>query len=204
MKSQRQVNRERSRRISYLDNLKFDKNLLRTYQAKFLAQVRLPILFILLIIIVGIFSFVQIPRRLNPQIKIPFVIVSTILPGANPEDVEQLVTIPLERQIGSVDGINLLSSVSQANISIITAEFVSTKDTKEATNDMQTAVNKVSNLPEDSQKPTVASIDFENQPFWTFAITSSSDTSSLMRFADQLKKQIEDIALEVMAKVQNG
>ena len=195
MKSQRQVNRERSRRISYLDNLKFDKNLLRTYQAKFLAQVRLPILFILLIIIVGIFSFVQIPRRLNPQIKIPFVIVSTILPGANPEDVEQLVTIPLERQIGSVDGINLLSSVSQENISIITAEFVSTKDTKEATNDMQTAVNKVTNLPEDAQKPTVASIDFENQPFWTFAITSSSDTSSLMRFADQLKKQIEDIAL---------
>ncbi len=183
------------RQVSYLDALKFDKKLFNSYPAKFLGQARLPILIILLIIIVGVFSFIQIPRRLNPQLKIPIVIVSTVVPGANPEDIEQLVTIPLERQVGSVDGINLLSSVSQENISIITAEFVSTKDTKEATNDIQTAVNKVSNLPEDAQKPTVAAIDFENQPFWTFAVTARSDTASLMRFADQLKKQIEDVPL---------
>lgn len=185
---------KKEKKISYLDTLKFNPNLLKTFQAKFLAQLRLPILFILLIIIVGAFSFVQIPRRLNPQIKIPFVIVSTVLPGANPEDIENLVTIPLERELAGVDGLNTISSISRENVSIITIEFVSSKDTKDATSDVQTIVNKVTNLPDDSLKPTVASIDFENQPFWTFAITSKSDTASLMRFADQLKKKIEDIS----------
>lgn len=180
--------------VSYFDTLKFNKNLLNSFQAKFLSQVRLPILFILLIIIVGIFSFVQIPRRLNPQIKIPYVIVSTPLPGAGPEDVEQLVTIPLERKLAGVDGLNTLSSLSQENVSIITLEFLSSKDTKEAVNDVQTEVNKVTNLPADVVKPTVQSIDFENQPFWTFAITSQSDTGSLMRFSDILKKKIENIS----------
>ena len=186
---------KKGKQVSYLNALQFNPELLTSFQAKFLGQIRLPILFILLIIIIGVFSFVQIPRRLNPQIKIPIVIVSTPLPGANPEDVEQLVTIPLERKLAGVDGLNTISSVSRENVSLITLEFVSSKNTKEATNDVQTEVNKVTNLPTDTQKPTVQSVDFENQPFWTFAITSKSDTGSLMRFADQLKKNIEDISV---------
>lgn len=186
---------KKTKLVSYLDSLKFDNSLLKSFQAKFLSQVRLPILFILLIIIVGVFSFVQIPRRLNPQIKIPFVIVSSVLPGAGPEDIEQLLTVPIERKLAGVDGLTSLSSVSRDNVSIITLEFTSTKDTKEAVNDVQTEINKVSNLPDDALKPTVQSVDFENQPFWTFAVTSKSDTASLMRFADKLKKIVENISL---------
>lgn len=183
------------KRASYLSTLKFKPNLLSSFQAKYLAQIRLPILFILLIVIVGIFSFVQIPRRLNPQIKIPFVIVTTVLPGAGPEDIEQLVTVPLERELSGVDGLSTLSSVSRDNVSLISMEFVSTKDTKDAVADVQTEVNKVTDLPNDVIKPTVAAVDFENQPFWTFAITSKSDTASLMRFAESLKKNIEQISV---------
>lgn len=183
-----------AKKVSYLNTLRFKNEFLTTLQAKYLSQIRLPILFILLIIIVGAFSFVQIPRRLNPEIKIPYVIVSTVLPGAGPEDVEQLVTIPLERQIASVDGVDTLSSVSRDNVSVIQLQFVSSKDPKEAASDVQTSINKVTDLPSDALKPSVQSVDFENQPFWTFSVTSKSDTASLMRFAEQLKKKIEDVS----------
>lgn len=179
---------------SYLSQLKFEPKLLQSAQAKYLAQVRFPILLTLLIIIVGIYAFIRIPRRLNPEIKIPLVIVNTILSGAGPDDVEQLVTIPLERELASVDGLNTLTSISRENVSTITVEFVSNKDTKEASSDVQTAVNRISTLPDDSTTPSVQSVNFENQPFWTFAITSRSDTASLMRFSDDLKKQIENIS----------
>src|SRR3989344_9040632 len=93
---------------SYLSQLKFDRKLLDSYQAKYLAQPRLPILLVMLIIIVGVVAFIQIPRRLNPEVKIPLIIVNTVLPGAGPDDVEQLVTIPLERELAGLDGLNSL------------------------------------------------------------------------------------------------
>ncbi len=47
---------------------------------------------------------------LNPEIKIPIVIISTILPGANPQDVESLLTIPIEDSVASVDKVKTVSS----------------------------------------------------------------------------------------------
>ncbi|MBI4066875.1 efflux RND transporter permease subunit [Candidatus Gottesmanbacteria bacterium] len=166
---------------------------MNSIQAKYLANVRLPILFILLIIIVGIFGFVNIPKRLNPEIKIPIVVVNTVLPGAGPNDVEQLLTIPLERKLASVDGLDTINSTSRESVSTIVLQFLSNVKVDEATNDVQTLVDSVTNLPEDALDPNIASLDFEDQPFWTFAITSKSDTASLMRFADELQDKIENV-----------
>lgn len=185
---------KKSKRVSYLATLRFDKQLLNSFQAKYLSQVRFPILLTLLVIIIGVFSFMTIPRRLNPEIKIPLVIVNTVMPGAGPDDVEQLVTILLERELAGVDGLNTLTSVSRENVSTITVEFIANKDTKDALAEVQTSVNRVNNLPDDALTPSVQSIDFEDQPFWTFSVTSRSDSASLMRFSDELQKQIENVA----------
>ena len=178
---------------SYLDTLKFDPKLLSSFPAKYLANVRIPILLILAIIFLGVYSFVSIPRRLNPEVKIPLVIVSTVLPGAGPSDVEQLLTVPIERELGGVSGLDTMSSVSRESVSIITLMFRSEVDPKTAESDVQSLVNRVATLPEEAQDPRVQSIDFEDQPVWTFAVTSKSDSASLMRFAESLKKEIENI-----------
>jgi len=181
-------------RVSYLSQLRFEPKLLNSFSAKYLRNVRLPILLIISIIILGIFAFVSIPRRLNPEIKIAIVIVNTTLPGAGPEDVESLVTIPIERKIGGVEGIDTMNSISRESNSTISLQFLSTVNGNDALNDVEKAVNSVNNLPNDANTPDVRLLDFENQPFWTFAITSKTDTASLMRFADDLKKKIEDVS----------
>ena len=99
----------KARRASYLRTLKFDPKLLNSFPAKYLKNPRVPILFILTTILIGTVSFFTIPRRLNPEIDIPIVIVSTVLPGAGPNDVEQLVTIPLERRLSGVDGLDIMN-----------------------------------------------------------------------------------------------
>lgn len=178
---------------SYLSTLRFDPNLNKSIAAKYLSNVRLPILLILSIIIVGIFGFIQIPKRLNPEIKIPIVVVNTILPGAGPSDVEQLLTIPLERKLASVDGLDTINSTSRESVSTIVLQFAASVPVDEATNDVQTLVDSVSNLPDDAISPSVQFINFEDQPFWTFAITSKSDTASLMRFSEELSDKIENV-----------
>jgi len=107
----------KNRKASYLRTLKFDKSLLDSAPAKYLANVRIPILLILSIIAVGVVAFINIPRRLNPEIKIPVVMVNTVLPGSSSDDIEQLVTIPLERQLSGVDGLDTINSVSRESIS---------------------------------------------------------------------------------------
>lgn len=179
---------------SYLSRLRFDPKLLSTLQAKYLSNVRLPILFILSIVILGTFALTTIPRRLNPEIKIPIVVVNTALPGADSSDVESLVTIPLERKLTSVERLDTITSTSREGFSTVSMQFLSSVDVDEAAKDVQTLVDRVTNLPEDATDPDIITVDFEDQPFWTFAVTSKSDTASLMRFAENLKDEIENVA----------
>lgn len=185
----------KDQKVSYLSRLRFDSKLLTSLHARYLRNVRLPILLIISIIIIGVFGFINIPRRLNPEIHIPIVIINTVLPGAGPEDVESLITIPLERALTSVEGLDQISSTSTDSTSIISVQFTSTTNTDKARTDVQAAVDTVTDLPEDTVTPHVAAVDFENQPFWTFAITEkNNDVASLMRFSDALKERIENLS----------
>jgi multidrug efflux pump subunit AcrB len=176
---------------SYLSHLKFDPKLLNTLHAKYLVSFRLVILLILIILGVGLTSFFTLPRRLNPEIKLAIVTVSTVLPGAGPADVESLLTIPIENKLLGLNGLDTITSTSQENVSVIVMQFLSGVDKDKARTDAQAAVSSVTTLPQDAQTPQVAALDFENQPVWTFALTTKYDLPTLMRFADTLKTDIE-------------
>jgi len=178
---------------SYLDNLKFDSKLYDNIVSKYLLNIRIVVLILIGVIAIGTVSFFNLPRRLNPEVKIPLVVVSTVLPGAGPDDVEQLVTIPLEDKLLGLEDLSVVNSTSSENISLITVEFESSVDPDDAKDEVQSVVDTVIDLPDDAQDPTVIKVDFENQPIWQFAITSSSSNASLMRFAENLQEELEDL-----------
>lgn len=176
----------------YFERLTFSKDLLKGPVAWYLQNIRLTILLTLTIIVVGIFAYMNLPKRLNPEVKIPIVTVVTVLPGAGPEDVESLVTIPLENKVKALDGMDTVSSISQDNVSIITTQFVSSVDRDKARDNVQSAVDSVTGLPSDAQASTVTALDFENQPVWQFSLTTTEDVGTLQRFAKQLQDALED------------
>lgn len=170
-----------------------EKNLENSLIAKYLANPRLVILLLLLIITLGIYSFLTLPRTLNPEIKIPIVLVQTVLPGASPKDVESLVTIPLEDSIRGVQKIDTLQSTSQDSVSAITAQFQSGVDPDKAKQDVQSAVDSATTLPADAKAPQVIKLDFQNQPVWTFSLITRGDDGSLFRFAQDLQQKLKDL-----------
>ncbi|MCX8008129.1 MAG: efflux RND transporter permease subunit [Patescibacteria group bacterium] len=176
---------------SYLSRLTFDPKLLKSPIASYLRNIRLTILLVISIIFLGIASFLTIPRRLNPEVNIPIITVTTVLPGATPEDVESLISIPLENSIRSLSGINTIQSVSRENVSSISIQFVSGTDRDFAKNQVQSQIDTVT-LPSDARDPTVTALDFENVPIWQFALSSSVDVASLQMFAKSLKDKLED------------
>lgn len=180
---------------SYLKHLHFDKKLASSIQAKYLANPRLLILLLTIIITFGIFSYRSIPRRLNPEIKIPYVVVSTVLPGANPADVESLVTDPLEDEIAGVKNIKTFASTSRDSVSIIQIEFNTGVDADKAASDTKAAVDSVT-LPADAQKPNTTKVDFEQFPVWSFSLTSKNgDAASLLELSKTLRDRLEAVSL---------
>lgn len=177
---------------SYLDRIQFDPQLWKSWIAKYIVNMRIVMLLVVSIFAIGMFGYFNLPRRLNPEIKIPIVTIVTILPGAAPEDVESLVTIPIENKLRSVKGIDTLSSTSRDNASIITMQFLSTVTPDKAKADVQSQVDSITDLPKDAKVPTVTAIDFEDRPVWTFAITTQKDIRSLMGFSKELQNRIED------------
>src|SRR5258706_12232799 len=178
---------------SYLSRLQFDPKLNEGFLSRFLSNIRIVVLLVIAILALGIYGYFNLPRRLNPEIKIPIVTVVTILLGASPKDVESLITIPLENSLGAVAGIDTTNSSSVDNVSIITIQFFSNVDREKARGDVQSAIDTVNILPTDAINPSVKVLDFEDQPVWTFALSSKGGTASLMREANDLKQKLENI-----------
>lgn len=178
---------------TYLKKLKFDPKLLKNFIAKYLTNLRLGLLIILAITAFGVQSYLALPRNLNPEIKIPIIIVSTVLPGANPADIESLVTIPIEDAVAGVSDIKQVNSTSRESVSLVQIEFESGVDPEKAKSDIQSTVDGIGDLPEDSQEPNVQKLDFENQPIWVFNLSGAGDRASLIRFSRDLKRELEDL-----------
>ena len=177
---------------SYLKNLTFDPKLLTSFFGRYMQNIRLVVLLVLLLVAAGTISYSNLPRVLNPSINIPIVNVSTVLPGASPQDVESLLTIPIEDSLGSLKKVSTMTSSSRDSVSAVTIEFESGVDPDEAKRDVQSAVESVSDLPEDAQDPVVQKFDFENEPVWTFTVSGGNDNVSLIRFGKSLQDKLEN------------
>lgn len=179
----------------YLRQLQFDPELSKSIFAKYLLNFRLVILVLIAIIAFGSIAYITLPRKLNPTINIPLVIVSTILPGGSPSDIESLVTIPIEDAVENLDGIVSVNSSSRDSASVVQIEFESGIDADDAKDRVDSAVGGITGLPEDALEPNVVKLDFENQPIWTFNLVSEKgDRGSLIRFARGLKNDLEDLS----------
>lgn len=178
---------------SYISNLRFDPNLNNLFIAKYLTNPRLVILIIMMVILVGITSFASLPRVLNPEIKIPIVLVSATLPGAGPNDIESLVTVPIEDAVSGVSDVKTVISSSQNSLSIIQVEFNTGVDPEKARVDIQSAIDSVNTLPPEVNPPRVRKLDFQNQPVWTFIVTGTDDAGSLEQFSKLLQEKLENL-----------
>jgi multidrug efflux pump subunit AcrB len=180
---------------SYLKKLTWDPKLATGWVSAIITNLRFTLLLIATIILGGIYGLTNLPRRINPEVNIPIVFVTTILPGASSQDVEELITNPLETGIRGTSGMTQYTSNSQENVSTIVIEFSSSIDPDKARNDVQAAVDAVTDLPQDSLPPKVMRLDFEDVPVITFAVTTIGDDISLMDFARSLKKSLEELPL---------
>lgn len=176
----------------YLQKLQFDPRLKRGFMAVLIRKVRVVMLAILSLIIAGGLAFATLPRELNPEVEIPIVNIVTTLPGASPADVEQLITTEIEQTVNNITGIDTLTSSSTNSLSVVTIQFVASEDIDEVLQKVKDQVDLiVADLPEDANEPTVAKLDFNQQPVMTVALTGDVNRLSLANIADEVQNKLE-------------
>jgi len=144
--------------------------------------------------IIGLVSTFSIPKESMPEVKIPMAIIMTVLPGATPSDVEELVTKPVEKQVAGVSNIAEWASSSTFGISIISVQFEPKVDTKEAIANLKDATDQaISNLPDSAIGPEVKEISFTDYPIITFALVSNLSQLELSQIADTVASELDTV-----------
>lgn len=148
---------------------------------------------VLTFIVFGLMSYNSMPINLFPNVDFPIVTVQTTYNGADPSTVETKVTDKIEEAVSGVDGIDKLMSTSYEGFSAVTIQFELTKDLDEATNDVRDKIGAL-NLPAEVEKPVVKKLGASGAVISLFIASSGTDTSALMRLADEkLKPQLQRI-----------
>src|SRR6187399_2675917 len=152
-------------------------------------------IFILTIIITlaGLAAYNSLPKENFPDIVVPQIFVSTIYPGTSPEDMENLVAKPLEKQMKSISGVKKITSNSQQDFSNVIVEFNTDVDVIVAKQRVKDAVDKSRNdLPTDlPNDPNVQEINFSDIPILYINIAGDYPLDKLKEYSDDLKDRIE-------------
>ena len=111
---------------------------------------------VITILVFGFSAYNTLPRESTPDIQIPVVMVNTIYPGVSPEDIESLITVPIERNVKDIKDIDKLTSTSLEGASAVVLEFSPDVDIDEALQKVREKIDTAeAELPEDAEDPQV-------------------------------------------------
>ncbi len=147
------------------------------------------------LILAGFLSLYHLKREAFPPVSFDVVTVTTYFRGADSQKVERLVTAPLERELREVNDIKEITSSSNEGVSLIYLKIVSdVKNKEKVMTDIQKAVDRVTNLPQDvDERPIVTEVTSGQIPIIKVALSGNLSEFKLRELADRLKDLLENI-----------
>lgn len=172
------------------------------------AQRRQPLVMItlLLIVVAGLYSYAKLPREAAPDIQIPYIFVTTDYEGVAPEDMEKLVTVPLERKLKGLEGVEELTSQSDDGKSTIAIKFLPSIDIDDALQKVRDKVDQASgDLPSDLEDdPVVSEMNFSDMPIIQVVLSGPFSLKRLKVFAEEMEDRFESIPGVLDARIIGG
>src|SRR2546428_2511000 len=150
---------------------------------------------ILSLTVIGAFSFTRLGVDRFPKVDFPTVLVTTVQPGAAPEQIETEITDKIEEAVNTISGIDELRSSSSEGVSQVIISFLLDKDIDVGAQEVRDKVNGVlPQLPKTIQQPRVDRMDPDAAPVMSLALTADKPVRDITEYADKvLRRQLESL-----------
>jgi HAE1 family hydrophobic/amphiphilic exporter-1 len=174
-----------------------------------LAAIRRPVfisMFVLALVIMGVRSRQAMPKEDMPDVELPYVTVVTQYAGAGPQEIETLVTKPVEDAVAGVNGLKHVSSTSREGLSIVAIEFELGTSLDAASADVRDKVSAIrSTLPKEATEPAVSRVNISSRPILTIGMAGNMSSSEMRHLADvTVKDAFSKVPGAASVSVQGG
>jgi len=158
------------------------------------------------IVVLGVMGLMTLGVNLFPDVQFPVVTVTTIYPGASPDEVEREVTERIEDAVVSVAGVDRIQSYSSESSSNVVIMFEMTADPMESATQVRERVAQIrATLPRDVEDPAIQRIDIGAAPIQLYTLSGPQDPQRIRRYAeDFLKPQLEQVEGVASIRVLGG
>ncbi len=149
----------------------------------------------IIITIIGISSYISLPKESFPDITVPTIYVQTINAGNSPTNIENTITKPIEKKLKSVAGIKKVTSNSLQDVSVIVVEFNTTVDPAKAKLKVKDAVDDArTDMPATlTREPMIKEIAFSEIPIMYINVAGKYELNKLKKYAEDLQERIEGL-----------
>jgi len=163
------------------------------------------IIIISAVIIFGGMAIFSMPQELTPEMEMPMLVISTVYPGAGPEDVDQLVSSVIKDAVGAQSGVRSITSQSASNVSFIIMQYEYGYDMDRAYNNVSRAIDGVTNrLPSDAMSPITMMLDMNAMPTMTLSVHSETRENLLHFVEDEIVPMLSRLSTIASVDVSGG
>ncbi|WP_045222261.1 efflux RND transporter permease subunit [Desulfonatronum thioautotrophicum] len=147
------------------------------------------------LVIIGVYSYLTLPREAFPDITIPYVFVTTTYEGVAPQDMETLITMPIERKLRGLAGVEEIRASSAEGLSTVAVKFIPSVDIDDAVQNVRVKVDQAkADLPAELEDdPVVEEVNFSDIPVIRVVLSGPYSLARLKTWAEDLKDEIETI-----------
>lgn len=154
-------------------------------------------LVVVIIILLGLASFSGLNRESIPDASVNMVTITTVYPGASPVEAEELISIPIEKKLRAINGLDKVRAYNVENVSLVVVFIADdVKDTKKVVQDIKDAVEQVTGLPSTARTPLVTEVTVDTTELVSIAFTGKNENvpyHRLREFANMSENFFYDI-----------
>lgn len=158
------------------------------------------------VLVVGLVALRELAVDLLPSAEAPFITITTNYEGVAPQEIETLITRPIEQVVSTVEGVDEIDSSSSEGLSRVTLAFAWGTNLETASNDVRAMLDRVrARLPEDADPPVVYKFDFSATPVAQLGLSGTGDVTRLRYIAEEvLSRRLEAVPGVASVEVRGG
>lgn len=167
---------------------------------------RISYLLVLLLIGFGLISAINIPKESTPNVELGMINITTIYPGANPKDVDSLITDKIYKQIENIENISKITSTSSLGISSILISVKNWSDIDKILNEVRNKVSNIS-LPSWAKESNITNIETKNSIIFSMYVYDKNNNASysqLIEKSQNIKEELEKLSTINKATIDNS